>query len=143
MPVGSYVTKGFYVSDFNIKVLASATAGHDGSLICAEIFEVYRDFDGRPSVISGNGEQVYLSSDADGLIGSHVVVLGSCLYYGIVCRAFCPGPLAFQLRKSKMGVWERVGQEIYVTDSFIGVTNRSHLRVGGSPGAEITLCDCP
>ncbi|RYO85022.1 hypothetical protein DL766_005663 [Monosporascus sp. MC13-8B] len=41
VPVGEFITKEQYISDYDIKILTPATASHDGDIVCAKILEIH------------------------------------------------------------------------------------------------------
>ena len=138
------INQSTFIPKFDIKIKTPADRPYDGDLICAQIFDIqYCSTRGcRQPYISSNGKRYeYISPDE--VKGSHVVVMGEEQVYGLAHYAYYGfiGPAAFFIKKSERGVWERINYSTTIARSLIG-TARSHVRIGGSPGAEITSCDC-
>ncbi|KAI1158094.1 hypothetical protein F5B18DRAFT_113950 [Nemania serpens] len=140
VPVARYVRNEYCISNFDIKIWIPDDAPHDGNLVCAEIFEIHPDSSGTPSISNSLGDTHKFKHEE--VTGSHVMVIWTIEKFGLHGEFGWIGPAACHLRKSKSGIWERVGCGTYVPDSFKGTIERSRLRIGGFSRGKITSCDC-
>ncbi|KAM6487495.1 hypothetical protein HDV62DRAFT_155026 [Trichoderma sp. SZMC 28011] len=140
VPVEKYILTQTYMKTFSIKILIPAAASSDnGDLVCTEIFEIQNKPANKPLIINGYGEACYWNlSNAD---STHVMLIGAEDFI-IPTNAFIQHLAAYEIKKSSSGDWEYFPGHGGVTEEFVGKTRRSHLRIGGSPGSEITECDC-
>jgi hypothetical protein len=142
--VGDFIREMNYVKTFDIKIKTPADKSHNGDHVCAQIFEIQYPSPrtSRKPYISGNGK-IHEFDSSDKLQGSHVMVIGEKEVSGYAHHSYYAfiGPSVCFIRKSERGVWERVNRTTDIPRGLVGVA-RSHLRIGGSPGAEISACDC-
>lgn len=140
--VSQFIERGTYITEYDLKILTPVDASTNGDTICSQIFPIDYEGPSHPSVSNAHGEKYDFSPD-DEVAGSHIVVLGKAEFYLLahLGMAQFQGPAVIYVGKSKNGVWERVSKRTTIPNSFLGKA-RSHLRIGGPPGAEILPCDC-
>ncbi len=144
VPASEYVTRARYILTFDIKIQTAPTARHDGDVVCAALFEIrHEPSSGRASISDSHGQEFEIEKQSEA--ASHVMVIGKdARYFNAQWRWAVDGPVALQLQRSETGVLERLsGAETIIPNWIVdGIERRSHLRIGGSPGAETTSCDC-
>ncbi|KAL6803151.1 hypothetical protein GGI42DRAFT_21094 [Trichoderma sp. SZMC 28013] len=138
--VEKHVPAMTYMKIFDIKILIPAASSSDNSdLVCTEIFKIQSDQTTGSSIVNGHGEMYQCNlSNTD---STHVMLIGAedfiVQYNGCVI-----GRVTYEIKRSKNGAWEYLPGRTDVPEEFVGKTMRSHLRIGGLPGAELTECDC-
>jgi hypothetical protein len=126
--VEDYVGFNNYICPLLIKVLAPAVVSNNGDLVCAYI----------PRLSAIYGKKIKHAPLHLG--ASHAVLLGAVKLV-INDNYICPGIRCFLIRKSKKGVWKRLLRH-WLPSEYKQKGKKSHLRIGGSPGAEISDCNC-
>ena len=142
VPVHKFIEQGTYITEYDLKILTPSDASMDGDIICSEIFAISYERQSEPTISNAQGA-TYSFAPHDQVTGSHIVVLGPAQVYGLAHLGLMgfQGPVVIYVGKSTEGVWERLSNRTMIPDSFVG-NARSHLRIGGPPGAEILPCDC-
>lgn len=141
--VSKFVERGTYITKYDLKILTPVISSTKGDIICAEILQLHHNPASQPSVSDTHGKK-YVFFAEDKAAGSHIVVLGSTELYGLahLGLAAFQGPAVIFIGKSQAGIWERLGSRTTIPKSFTGKAKKSHLRIGGPPGAKITPCNC-
>ncbi|KAL7954782.1 hypothetical protein V8C34DRAFT_293438 [Trichoderma compactum] len=126
-----------YIKDFDVKVLIPAASSTDNSdLVCTQISRIHQA--NGSSVFNGH-EEIYQSNPSN--TDSILMFIGA-MDYILPGNMRIEGRVAYIITRSKNGVWEYLPDRVAVPGIFFGKPRRSHLRIGGRPGAEITECDC-
>lgn len=139
VPTAKFSSHDNYIADYDVRIRTPVTTFYEGDLVCAVILEILHGPSGKPYLSDSHGN--IHDGFYEPVKGSHVMVLGDKTMYFNMPMVF-PGSFSCQLEKSKTGIWERVGTALYVPGWIVKDAKRSHLRIGGPPGAEITPCDC-
>lgn len=140
VPVDKFLYRVSYMAEFYVKILTPATSTYDGDMVCAPLFEVCCNSSGKAIVSNDLGEEAECAAH---LVGSYTMAIGQFRpYFGYAIR--WETPVTYTIRKSKSGIWEREVAELtpHVPLAFLEKKKNSHVRIGGSPGAAITACDC-
>ncbi|KAJ2980184.1 hypothetical protein NQ176_g2793 [Zarea fungicola] len=140
VPVDRLLYRVSYIADFYVKILTPATSTYDGDMVCAPLFEVCCNSSGKTVVSNDLGEEAECAAN---LVGSYTMAIGQYKpYFGYAIK--WETPVAYTIRKSTLGIWEREVADLapHVPLAFIENKKKSHVRIGGSPGASITACDC-
>lgn len=136
--IRDYIPINEYIDPIHIKILTPPTGPRNGDLVCAEIFDVYRDLlNVTPRL---DGYELWADFYRPDVHGSHIMILGPVKHI-INDNWHMPGLYTYHLRRSDSGYWECLPGLSTLLEHFKGKV-RSHLRIGGSPGAEITRCNC-
>jgi ankyrin repeat protein len=156
-PAEQFVCGDYRYHEFDIVVKSSSAI--DGHLICARILDV----ENSSKEVRSKENSSYFESELrlssskyklnakcqfKGRMGTLIVVVGGRQVKDFSGYWHPDGhPFVYLLGKNDSGVWQKFGsgtldESLIWQRSDLKRIKRRHLRVGGSPGAEVSPCDC-
>lgn len=116
-----------YPTKYHTRIIIPPDREH-GCVICSRVISVDHLYKDKKDE----------SDEPDVVTASHFFVLSNVQALG---NWYNDGLQICYIRKSDDQVWEVVGDRSWVGTNLVKGRPRSHIRIGGPPGAEITRCD--